>query len=279
LAQTRFEDQKTVVRSYAGPRGPARVRTKHRRIFLFVIAVFIIGAIALAAGDPAVDTLFVLAVAPGAYLMWHFHHADKYKTESTKLLLGSFALGAALSIVAGLVETLYFGVLQSADLITTFFIFLFGVGLVEEGVKFISVRVYAYRSVHFDEPMDGIIFGISAALGFASLENVGYVFQYGAATAFTRALISVPGHAFWGAILGYYLGEAKVQRRPLLAVQGLAIAVFLHGTFDTLATVIPDQIVGLLVLFGLVWVSYFEIVKKEIARAQLESPYVPGRIG
>ena len=256
-----------------------QLRAKHRRLARIWLAFIAVGAIILVLANPGVDLLFLLAVAPGAYLVWHFHHADKYKEESTRLLLGTFVLGALSTIPAILIEVLDTPASLPDNPVFIFLYFLLGVGLVEEGVKFLSVRGFAYRSPHFDEAMDGIIFGITAALGFATVENIGYVLQYGVVTAFVRAFVSVPGHAFWGAIWGYFLAESKVQRKPMLAAVGLGIAVFLHGLFDTVATIVPNPVLGLVILGGLVWVLYFRVVKKEIAKAQQESLYAPGRPG
>jgi protease PrsW len=249
---------------------------RHRRLAVTGVAVVVLGAIARLIGNLTLETLFVLAVAPSLYITWHFHHADKYKSESSALLLGTLALGASLALVAALIE---WGTLPKVETTHnfTFLVFLLSVGLVvgvvEESAKFAAVRVFAYRSAQFDEAMDGVVFGITAAMGFAAVENIWYVFSYGAAAALFRAFVSVPGHAFYGAIMGYYLGQAKVHHKPLLAVWGLAIAALLHGIFDALDVSIGA--LGLIVLPGLVWIVYFAVVKKEIAKAQSESLYVP----
>ena len=248
----------------------AATQTRHRRLAVITIVILAVGAILLATHNARADELFVLAVAPSFYLMWHFHHADKYKNESLGLLLGTFALGGFFAIVAAIIEP---GQPQNAGIVVTFLYFFFGIAFIEELAKFVAVRILAYRSPHFDEAMDGVIFGIAAGLGFATVENVFYVFDYGGAVALFRAFVSVPGHAFYAAIMGYHLGEAKIRKMPWLAVRGLAIAITLHAVFDTLA-----QVAGgfdLILLPALVWFIYFAIVKKELAKAQSESVYRP----
>lgn len=246
------------------------LRTRHRRLILVAIAILLLGAILWAAHIARADELFVLAVAPAIYLVWYFHHADKYKRESPGLILGTFVLGGVFAIIAAVVEP---SQPSNAGIVLTFLYFVFGVALIEELAKFVVVRVLAYRSAHFDEAMDGVIFGITAGLGFAAVENIFYVFDYGGAVALFRAFVSVPGHAFYGAVMGYSLGEAKVQKRPWLAVRGLTLAILLHAVFDTLAQ--TTGALALIVLPAFVWFVYFAIVKKEIAKAQSESPYRP----
>lgn len=237
---------------------------------LIVISIVVLGAILWVADLSRADELFVMAVAPALYLLWHFHHADKYKSESLGLLAGTFFLGAVFAIVAAFIEP---NQPQGANVFGTFIYFLLGVALIEEFLKFLAVRVLSYRSKHFDEAMDGVIFGITAALGFATVENVFYVFKFGGAVALFRAFVSVPGHAFYGAIMGYSLGEAKARKMPHLVVGGLALAILLHAIFDTLTQVAGA--VALVVLPAFVWFVYFTIVKKEIAKAQSESLYRP----
>ncbi|HUY41830.1 MAG TPA: PrsW family glutamic-type intramembrane protease [Candidatus Dormibacteraeota bacterium] len=234
------------------------------------IAIVVLGAILWAAHIARADELFVLAVAPSFYLLWHFHHADKYKSEPIGLLLGTFTLGGVCAIIAAFVEP---GPPQNAGLGLTFLYFLFGVALIEEFAKFLVVRLLPYRSKQFDEAMDGVVFGIAAGLGFAAVENILYVFSYGGAVALFRAFVSVPGHAFYGAVMGYYVGEAKARKMPWLALRGLTLAILLHGVFDTLAQV--TGWLALLLLPAFVWFVYFAVVKKEIAQAQSESLYRP----
>ncbi len=246
---------------------------RHRRMCVLFIVIVVLGAVVAASNSPRAEMLFTLAVAPSLYLLWHFHHADKYKAEAPGLLVGTFVLGGVLAMAAAFVEP---DQPKTADVATLFLYFLVGVALVEEIVKLIAVRAYAYRSVHFDESMDGVIFGITAAIGFATVENLAYVFQYGGSVAIFRAFVSVPGHVFYGAIIGYYLGEAKMLRKWWLALVGLAIATFFHGLFDTLATTLPE-LPALFVLPAMIYLIYFLVVRREIAKAQSESKYSPSQ--
>jgi protease PrsW len=244
------------------------LRRRHIRLGLAALAIVILGAFLWGANVARADELFVLAVAPAFFLLWQFHHADKYKAESSWLLVGTFVLGGLFTIVCAMIEPKE---PSNPGLVGSFLYFLFGVALFEELAKFLAVRLLAYRSKLFDETMDGVIFGIAAGLGFAAVENIFYVSHYGGAVALFRAFVTVPGHAFYGAVMGYYLGQAKINKKPWLALWGLAIAMVLHAIFDTLA-----QLGGVLAFFALpafVWIVYFGVVKKEVAKCQGESLY------
>jgi len=219
--------------------------------------------------------LLVLAVAPSIYLLWFFYNSDRYKHESKKLLIVTFVLGALMIFPAVYLELSFKLVFpEGSTLLGIFVYFLFGVGLIEESLKFFAVRIYAYNSKMFNEPMDGLILGVAAALGFATVENVFYVLSSGLLTALVRAIISVPSHALFGAVIGFYLGEATFHRRPILALKGLAAAIILHTLFDTIATVVPS-ITGVIALVAFVLVLYYRVVKGEVREAEAESPFRP----
>lgn len=135
--------------------------------------------------------LFVLAVAPTIFLLWFFLNQDRYKHESRKLLTVTFILGALSTLLAAVLELILTIVFPEGSTVLGIFVyFLFEVALIEESMKYFAVRIYAYRSKLFNEPIDGLIMGVTAALGFATVENVLYVMEYGIGTALVRAIIS-----------------------------------------------------------------------------------------
>jgi RsiW-degrading membrane proteinase PrsW (M82 family) len=105
----------------------------------------------------------------------------------------------------------------------------------EEIAKFLVIFFYCSRHPSFDEKMDGLVYGATASLGFAALENIFYVSSYGYSAAITRAFTSVPCHAIFGMLIGYYIAEWKFgeKRAKYLIFKGLLIAIILHGLYDT----------------------------------------------
>lgn len=233
--------------------------------------------------------VLIVAIAPSIFLLWFFRHKDRYEHEPVFFMAKVFVLGVLSIIPAGLLEAFAGDTLFHPDngLVETILFFFIIVGPVEEFAKFGAVRLRAYNSREFDEPMDGIVLGVSAALGFATVENIVYVLSappdLQLLTGVVRAILSVPGHAFWGAITGFYLGQAKYLKKPQIAYVGVSIAALLHGAFDTTTTLVRvvagDSIAlgifGLVVLGGFVWLSYSKIVSREIAEAEEESPFKP----
>jgi RsiW-degrading membrane proteinase PrsW (M82 family) len=224
--------------------------------------------------------LFVLAIAPAVALFFFFYLRDKYRKEPLGILLATFGLGAA-SLVPAAITSLSLQKLtgwrsDTPSLLHAFLGAMIIVGLVEEGAKFIVVRFYAFHRPEFDEPYDGIMYSVMAALGFATLENILYVFSNGAGAGVMRALLSMPSHAFDGVLMGYFLGEAKFARSDRvgnwLSALGFGLAVTAHGLYDFIVFSLdkaPLMILSLLTMMVLFWVIFFKATRK----LSEQSPY------
>ena len=179
--------------------------------------------------------LAVSAIVPSVLLVWYFHARDAYP-EPARVIWATFGFGvlAVIPVLAvGIplhlaVARIEHPVLASA--LEAFFV----AAIPEEFFKLVVLLFYCMRKEAFDEPMDGIVYGVVASLGFAALENLLYVVDGGTGVAFSRAFTAVPLHAFLGAIMGYYVGQAwkNPARRTALIVRGYGIAVLLHGVYD-----------------------------------------------
>ena len=183
-------------------------------------------------------SLLALAIAPGAAITLYIYSRDKYDREPLKPLLISFLLGLvatapAIYIQNSLRPVLY---LQFPDF-TIWYYFLLSFIIVaasEEGCKYLMLRSYAYRNKAFSEPFDGIIYSVMISMGFATLENIGYVLNYGFQTGILRMFLSVPSHGAFAVLVGYHVGLAKFDKPRAIQhiAKGLLLAIFFHGAFD-----------------------------------------------
>ncbi len=103
----------------------------------------------------------------------------------------------------------------------------------EELLKLLVIRGYSARRPGLLKPSDGLVYGITAALGFGALENALYALQGGWWTAALRAATAVPMNASTGALLGYAVAIARLapDRRSSLVRYVLA-AILIHGIYD-----------------------------------------------
>lgn len=185
--------------------------------------------------------LLLLAIAPSIAIILLFYLKDKYEKEPVRLLLGTFILGMLTILPVAWIESYLFeafdvDILHPSSLLMSLTSMLFFVALVEEGAKFLVVRGYVWRKKEFDEPYDGIMYGVMAALGFATVENILYVLSQGATVGWLRAFLTVPMHALTGVIMGYYIGSEKYPKSKdkfrQTILYGLGSAVFFHGFFN-----------------------------------------------
>ena len=183
--------------------------------------------------------LTALAVAPGIYLSLVIYGKDKYDPEPKRILLTAFLLGCISTIPAAIIEMLLKEPLAitGSSLINVAISAFAGVGLVEELCKFFFLRIHAFRKPQFNEPFDGIVYATFVGLGFATAENLLYVYQHGFGTGVLRMFTAVPAHYAFGVIMGYYVGKAKFEpgRRATLMFLGVFYAAFMHGAYDFFA--------------------------------------------
>lgn len=182
--------------------------------------------------------LLVLALAPAIAIIFYILGKDKYNKEPFINLFISFILGVVSTLPAFFIQTIVTDLLKSlfvyqSILYVACFSFV-AIGIGEEGSKYLMLRYYAYRQKAFDEPLDGIIYGVMVSMGFATLENILYVSRSGYETAIVRMFLSVPAHACFGVIMGYYIGLAKFDKNKANHYKriGLMLAIVFHGAFD-----------------------------------------------
>jgi RsiW-degrading membrane proteinase PrsW (M82 family) len=218
-----------------------------------------------------VEGLLLIAFTPGLFWLWFFLRLDRHRPEPKRLIAITFLLGCLSTIPAGIVNT-SFGIdalLNSdPDLITVAAGMLFVVGPIEELSKFAVVRLVPYRSLYFDEPMDGLVYGVTASLGFASLENLIYVLEFGSGVMLVRAPISTLAHLVFGSIWGYALGQhhSSGGNRKGLVLGGLALAATVHALFNVAVFTFPLASLALVAVGG-VWAF------KSFRREQQISPF------
>lgn len=180
--------------------------------------------------------LLALALAPVIAIASFVYLKDKYNKEPLKHLFISFILGALSTIPAIIIETSFeaFYPQSTLDVVNTLIWAFIIVAGTEELCKFVMLKYYAFKQKDFDEPFDGIIYGVMVSLGFAALENILYVFEGGASVAIVRMFTAVPAHASFGVIMGYYFGLAWQDKENALQhkLRGLVAAVVLHGIYD-----------------------------------------------
>lgn len=211
--------------------------------------------------------MIAAAVVPSLLILVYFIRSDRFP-EPTGVILGTFSLGLlivvpVLAVVLPLGSVLEPRITQPLQLAMVQAFVL--AAIPEEAFKMLVLVAYCRRRKSFDEPMDGLVYGVTASLGFATLENVLYVAGGGEGwigIAVLRAFTAVPGHAVLGAIMGFYVARAhfEPQNRATMMAAAFLVPTTLHGLYDfgLLGAHLSEQAgwipLGLAVLiFEIVW--------------------------
>jgi RsiW-degrading membrane proteinase PrsW (M82 family) len=180
--------------------------------------------------------ILILSVLPGLLWIIYIYRRDRYEPEPKSMILKAFMLGA-LSVFLALILEWFL------DFGSDFILAVLTAPVIEEIVKFLIFMIFFYHHRDFDEPLDGIIYACSIALGFATLENFFYVFsalehERVYQVAGLRAFLSIPGHFLFSALWGYAAAVTKFKmRRPVTLGAGLLAAILLHAAFNLTAVV------------------------------------------
>jgi len=179
----------------------------------------------------------LLGAVPALLWMRYAEHKDSGRPEP-RGALRRMALAGALAVVpVAIVEVIVTQVYPSETTVAgAFFSGFLVAGLVEESAKAVCLRLVVWRRPEFDERLDAMVYAAWAGLGFALVENVGYLTaashdQY-AGMFVMRALVSVPLHASAAAVTGYFAARRRFDGVGPGIPGGLGLAVLLHGTFD-----------------------------------------------
>lgn len=182
--------------------------------------------------------LLLLAILPGLIISYVIFRADKYEREPLVPLMLCFVAGALATVPAVSIEHWVISGMNAPPYnFGQTLILAFGVlSFTEELIKFVLLLVLAFPHKFFNEPLDGIVYAVLIAMGFATWENVAYADRFGLQTVLLRSLTAVPAHLTFAIVQGYFAGLAKFDtaRQSRLLAFGLGLAVLLHGVYDLL---------------------------------------------
>lgn len=231
-----------------------------------------------------IDLLIWMAILPSAILMYRVLRLDKIESEPARLLLRVFALGGIGCIPAGIIEGFGDNLLMRTVANPATYSLLLYMALVpcaEEGVKYVAMRSVRNRP-EFNYTFDGIVYGVMASLGFATIENLMYVlglFDFGVAVA--RAFLSVPLHCVCGVFMGYYYGLAhrhkalgQTQQASTNRLMSYLVPVFIHGLYDYSLDMQNTTIT--MVGFGFTLVMFFLAIRRVRLSSQQDEAFWGG---
>src|SRR6202042_390144 len=153
------------------------------------------------------------AIAPALLVLWLVVAADERPGPPTKVWT-AFFLGAASISLLGVARAPFMSILAAPanPWVAQALHSVFGVALPEETVKILVIVAVSARRRRFADPMDTVVYGAAAGLGFAAYENLAYLVQHAEmwrSLAILRSVLTVPFHGALGVIAGAYLAIAR----------------------------------------------------------------------
>ena len=188
-------------------------------------------------------TLSLYAILPAIIILFYVYKRD-YFPEPPRIVFITLLLGAGISFplmllipfFEGYLETLNFGIESNH-----FYMSFIRAAFLEETLKFLIIIYYCLYLDEFNEPMDALVYGVAASIGFAVFENWDYVISGSNVSlslakdiALIRAFTAVPLHALAGVFMGFFLIEAifEKQNKKLFLFLALFFPICLHGLYN-----------------------------------------------
>jgi len=219
--------------------------------------------------------LLILSAALPVFVFLFLVYRKDTEKEPPKLLILCFVFGC-ISVLPILVVELFLGGIASFSdpAMSAFYNAFIVASLTEELFKFLVLYLIIWKRKEFNQYYDGIVYAVFVSLGFAFVENILYVIQSGFTVALMRAVLSIPGHGFFGVAMGYFFALARFnpQKRTKLLWLSLLIPILLHGVYDFLLFYVegitnPAIMVAIFVCFVvfiiLMWVFGIKRIRKQ----------------
>jgi protease PrsW len=231
---------------------------------------------------PTNALLIVLGFLPSIVWLLIFLTKDP-RPEPKYLITKVFFFGIIISVPIVIIQAAISGLVSEISFLPKALIFFSLAAFVEEYMKYWIVRVSVVLKPDFDEPHDSIIYMITAALGFAAMENILIAFKIypeGFAATFGIIMLRFAGatllHALASGIVGYFLGLAWFfyHFKKIIVTFGLVIASFLHLVFNYMIFLNPTvalpgntilllgMLVSLLILFDRLKDRHQQIIQR-----------------
>jgi RsiW-degrading membrane proteinase PrsW (M82 family) len=153
------------------------------------------------------------AVAPALLFLWLVIATDERPGPPIRVW-SAFFLGAASISLLGLVRAPFAKIVVGPGhpWLDQVLHSLLDVATPEEIVKVLVIVAISYKRRTYAEPMDTVVYGAAAGLGFAAYENLANLVQHPdiwRAQAALRSVLTVPFHGALGIIAGAYLAIAR----------------------------------------------------------------------
>ena len=222
-------------------------------------------------------SLLLVTILPSILIILFFVNSDKFKEPKSEIIK-VFIFGILITIPAYILNTFlgdfwYNNTKVSQNLISSFLT----AAPVEEGLKLSILYYFVYKMKDFNEPLDGIVYGVTASLGFATLENIYYVYLLAdhfqttsMALAVVRSFSAVPAHAVFGIFMGYFFMKYSFIKKGDNLFFAFIVPFVLHGCYNLFIASNFFVSLSLVIIAWIVALRLFSRLKKTQKRKRKE---------
>ena len=203
----------------------------------------------------------LFTIVPPILILLFFVLTDRFK-EPKITIITVFFLGFLICLPAGILNQLshvffFTGSDYSKSLTRSFL----GPAWAEELLKFSILYLIILKRDEFNEPMDGLVYGVVVSLGFATYENYTYVYEWASTIAKEENLVflefsylvakgrsysAIPMHGLNGAVMGYYFGLYAFSGNKNYLALSLILPYLFHGFYNFLGW--PNMMIVIIIL-------------------------------
>ena len=118
----------------------------------------------------------------------------------------------------------------------------FRAAFLEEGIKFALLIFFCVRLSALNEPIDAIVYGAAIGLGYAAIENIGYLGSSNLENAWTITMVKTRYyplimHMGLGVLMGWLLAqnlfeERSIFKRRIMLILSLSLPIIFHGAYN-----------------------------------------------
>ena len=242
--------------------------------------------------------LYLATVLPPIILGILIWKSDKFP-EPGKFLVTAFMLGVAIDL------PLNFLIILSEDHLAPYlglnvdayynwkagdpnpvgesaFLNFFRAAYLEESLKFAFLIFICVRLEALNEPIDAIVYGAAIGLGYAAMENLGYLSASSFQDAWSIEMVKMRYyplimHLGFGVVMGWLLSqslfdEPSTFKRTFLLILSLSIPVIFHGVYNYYGTYDVFPILTIILIISIIYWARREQLKKI---TEAEDKYVP----
>ena len=183
-----------------------------------------------------------ITILPSILILLYFFLSDKFKEPKGTVAL-VFFLGILICLPAGILNSfIYENYNNNSENIKRLLASYLGPAWTEEILKLFILYAIVLKRKEFNEPMDGIVYGVAVSLGFATYENYDYVYrlsqewaEHGITSqdiAIWRSYSAVPMHGLNGCLMGFYLGKYTFTGSNKFLILSFIVPFLIHGTYN-----------------------------------------------